>query len=283
MRGTVSAVVALSLAGFLSTVPAAAAQQASDRADRLRAMDTNGDGVITRAEWRGSDRSFAVHDWNRDGVLSGDEVRAGAHRTDGWQDAPSTADTTTFHQWTPEKFRELDRDRDGRLSRNEWQFDTETFRRIDRDRDGWVARDEFLGLAWDDDRDDRFDDLDVNRDGRVTIDEWHGASDEFVRLDRDRDGLLKRDEIITWDTTGTTGPARDSRAYQAGSDRGLRDGREAGREDRQRRNQWDLDGQRELEHADAGYAPGVGALADYQAGYHDAFVRGYREGFGSRQ
>ena len=35
---------------------------------------------MSRAEWNGDDRSFANHDWNRDGVLSGDELLAGATR-----------------------------------------------------------------------------------------------------------------------------------------------------------------------------------------------------------
>ena len=30
-----------------------------------------------RSEWRGNDRSFANHDWNGDGQLSGNEVRVG--------------------------------------------------------------------------------------------------------------------------------------------------------------------------------------------------------------
>ena len=45
---------------------------------RFQAMDRNGDRVVTRDEWRGSNRSFQVHDWNGDGILSGDEVRPGA-------------------------------------------------------------------------------------------------------------------------------------------------------------------------------------------------------------
>lgn len=47
---------------------------------RFHGLDTNHDGRISRAEWRGNDTSFANHDWNRDGVLSGDEVREGATR-----------------------------------------------------------------------------------------------------------------------------------------------------------------------------------------------------------
>lgn len=47
---------------------------------RFKGMDKNGDGVITRREWRGNDRSFRNHDRNGDGVLSGSEVRPGGGR-----------------------------------------------------------------------------------------------------------------------------------------------------------------------------------------------------------
>jgi hypothetical protein len=41
---------------------------------RVRDMDTDRDGVVTRAEWRGTDQAFRDHDTNGDGVLSGAEV-----------------------------------------------------------------------------------------------------------------------------------------------------------------------------------------------------------------
>jgi hypothetical protein len=47
---------------------------------RFRGLDGDGDGIVSRAEWRGNDRSFANHDWNGDGILSGVEVRPGAAR-----------------------------------------------------------------------------------------------------------------------------------------------------------------------------------------------------------
>jgi hypothetical protein len=50
---------------------------------RFKEMDENGDGVVTRAEWRGNLRSFDEHDWNGDWILSGDEVRVGAERPAG--------------------------------------------------------------------------------------------------------------------------------------------------------------------------------------------------------
>jgi len=47
---------------------------------KFQGMDTDDDGAITRQEYSGNDRSFANHDWNGDGVLSGEEVRPGAHK-----------------------------------------------------------------------------------------------------------------------------------------------------------------------------------------------------------
>jgi Ca2+-binding EF-hand superfamily protein len=323
----------------LTLLPAApggaAAQTRSAEAERFRAMDQDRDGVITQAEWRGSRQSFDVHDWNRDGVLSGDEVRPGARRQQPWPDDPGGNGTpdSQLNDWTPERFRDLDHDRDGRIARNEWHFDMELFRRVDSDSDGSISRREFLGLGGeDDDREDRFTDLDVNgdgriargewhggprvfarrdrdgdgflsrvellgtdedeapadlfgsldvnRDGRVTPDEWHWARAGFDRRDRNRDGSLSRDELST--SAQPLPAAQRSAAYRAGYDRGLLDGRKAGREDRQR-NRWDLDGQRELEQADAGYTAAVGQRSEYQAGYREAFTRAYGEGYGPRQ
>jgi hypothetical protein len=47
---------------------------------RLRAMDTNNDGVISRSEWRGSPLAFSARDGNNDGVLTGDEVSVAVPR-----------------------------------------------------------------------------------------------------------------------------------------------------------------------------------------------------------
>src|SRR5438132_684121 len=55
-----------------STAAAAPAQM------RFAELDRNHNGIIERNEWRGSARQFAIHDWNGDNVLSGDEVRIGA-------------------------------------------------------------------------------------------------------------------------------------------------------------------------------------------------------------
>src|SRR6187401_1192220 len=63
--------------GFVLLALSATNAQAQNR---FQGMDSNHDGVITRAEWRGNAQSFRQHDWNGDGVLSGDEVRPGGQR-----------------------------------------------------------------------------------------------------------------------------------------------------------------------------------------------------------
>lgn len=305
------------------------------QAMRFQGMDQNKDGRITRQEWNGSDQSFKVHDWNGDGVLSGDEVRPGGRRAERQNRDDDFHDTDREYQftdWTARGFTGLDHNRDNKITADEWHFDREGFRRADHNRDGAISRSEFLNenaQDEDDDREDRFVDLDVNRDNRVSRDEWHGtrasfdllddnrdgvltrvevfgaeappdlftsvdvnrngtiARDEwhwslgsFDRLDKNRDGRLSREEFAG-SVVGTTGVAR-SQAYQAGHARGLIEGRAAGREDRERNQGWDLEGQRELEQADSGYEVRMGARADYQAGYRDAFRVSYREGFGTR-
>jgi hypothetical protein len=166
----------------------------------------------------------------------------------------------------------------------------QTFRRIDRNRDDVVSRAEFLGLDLVneraveriDTRGEQFEDLDINNDNRITRGEWRDSDDAFRWLDRDNNGVLTRAEVTGGGRDGRIRREASSQAYRTGYDRGLAEGREAGREDKRLRNRWDLDGQRELEQADSGYQSYMGDRGDYQQGYRAGFVVGYGEGFGRR-
>ena len=163
---------------------------------RFRAMDRNGDGRVSRQEWRGSLQSFRLHDWNNDGVLSGDEVRPGAQRQRDANDFDPRRNRD-YADWTEEAFADLDHNRDGRITKDEWHYDNEAWLRADRNRDNVLTRAEFVVDATSDlDRDDRFEYLDANNNGRIDRNEWHGTRDAFEWLDRDNNGSLSRTEIV---------------------------------------------------------------------------------------
>jgi Ca2+-binding EF-hand superfamily protein len=160
---------------------------------RFQGFDGNGDGVITRSEWRGNDQSFDVHDWNNDGVLSGDEIRVGAWRPNAenssyWenlQNADADDDRSRFDS--------LDRNGNGVIEREEWRASARSFEWLDRDDNGTISRLE-LGIAATRSA-DAFSGLDVNNDQRVTPDEWHWSPRVFNGLDDNNDGTLSRAEL----------------------------------------------------------------------------------------
>ena len=176
---------------------------------RFQGMDQNNDGVITRREWRGSDTSFRAHDWNRDNVLSGDEVRVGAARTPNTDDDYTPARRPAFYDWSQAGFNRVDANRDGRITGDEWRYDVESFRRADRNGDDVLSRAEFVNGDTDMDLEDRFEYLDANNDGRVERSEWHSSADAFRWLDRNKDGVLSRREVVGDEQTQTVDQFRD--------------------------------------------------------------------------
>jgi Ca2+-binding EF-hand superfamily protein len=152
--------------------------------NRFAEMDTNRDGVITRAEWRGSAQAFDVADWNNDGRLSGDEVRAGA----------ATPNSKM-------RFAEMDRNRDGMITRAEWRGNAQSFNQHDWNGDGRLSGEEVREGAkptyqW---TEANFRRLDRNRDNYLSGNEWRYEPDDFLQVDRNRDDRVSLAEFIDGD------------------------------------------------------------------------------------
>ncbi len=241
-------------------------------AQRFRGFDMNSDSRVASSEWPDDQRLFARLDTNRDRFLTMQEYTTGAGFRLDAQGGPAF------------QFSNLDANRDGWIARNEWRMANADFNRLDANRDNRVSRFEFDNQAAQATASTpaQFRNIDTNRDGWVTRAESRMTSAEFDRFDTNNDNRISRFEFenvssVIDDTASPESP--HSAAWRTGYDRGISEGRAAGREDFERNHGWDLDGQRELERADSGYTPQVGSLSDYQAGYREGFRNAYREGF----
>ena len=142
--------------------------------NRFAEMDQNGDGIITRAEWRGTAQAFNLADWNNDGRLSGDEVRAAGT--------------------PPSRFAEMDRNGDGIITRAEWRGTAQAFNLADWNNDGRLSGDE-VRVGTDRNEHTRFAGMDQNGDGVITRNEWRGNAQSFNQHDWNGDGRLSGEEV----------------------------------------------------------------------------------------
>jgi Ca2+-binding EF-hand superfamily protein len=109
------------------------------------------------------------------------------------------------------RFRRLDTNNDGQISRSEWRGNANSFRNFDWNNDGVLSGDEVAvrgerqGLGRNDEgeiaNDSRFDYLDVNGNGFIEPNEWDGGANAFTRLDTSRDRRLSRSEFDSMSRT----------------------------------------------------------------------------------
>jgi Ca2+-binding EF-hand superfamily protein len=122
--------------GFLTSdeLPAAAAPgQGGGAGPMLKRMDTDGDGRISKEEWRGREQLFVRLDRNGDGYIDAQEIPRDLVRPAGPQGGPGER---------LQMLKRMDTDHDGRISREEWRGAPERFDRLDRNGDGYIDRDD---------------------------------------------------------------------------------------------------------------------------------------------
>ena len=105
------------------------------------------------------------------------------------------------------RFRTMDTNNDGVISRTEWNGSRQSFETHDWNNDDVLSGDEVneatarRGRTADDeayDMMDSFDYMDVNNNGRIDAREWHGTVAAFNRLDRNGDNVLTREEMTSY-------------------------------------------------------------------------------------
>ena len=102
--------------------------QSQDTDDQeFESLDTNRNGRISRAEWRGDRVTFREVDRNRDNQITRDELANG-----NVGDVGNTAGTSQFDV--------LDADLSERIERDEWSGTRVAFNRLDSNRDGVLTR-----------------------------------------------------------------------------------------------------------------------------------------------
>ena len=170
---------------------------------RFALLDRNHNGVVNRNEWRGETLSFDAVDLNGDNRVTLDEY---VNRpADGYG-----YNAGTGMDRMEARFAQMDRNRDGVVSRGEWR-DSTVFRTVDRNNDGVVTLREYLNApvvyeqpsgynpSYGNDqyatsRAAAFRDLDRNGNGYIERREWTSNLTEFDAMDRNGDGRLNRDE-----------------------------------------------------------------------------------------
>jgi len=163
---------------------------------RMQALDTDGDGRITRAEWRGNDTSFSQHDKNGDGVLAGAEITPGEPLTDNEEALNDWQEWWDFRQgqFDTDDFDGMDKDENQSVSREEWAG---SFALFDRDHNGMISQQEYedreyRGMT----REALFGKMDTNGNGRLEPSEWWWSRETFALVDRDSNGWVTPDELM---------------------------------------------------------------------------------------
>ncbi len=185
--------------------------------ERFKLMDRDGDGKVTRDEFTGPEALFDRLDANKDGAITKDEQpKPGA--------LPDSGGAGEGRAFMLNRFKVLDKDGDGKLTRSEFTGVPENFDRMDRDQDGTLSSKELAaavdffmsvqgpggatpkaqakGKAAAKGAGEaggfvppRFKQMDKDGDGKVTQSEFTGPAPLFYRMDKDGDGSLTMDEM----------------------------------------------------------------------------------------
>jgi len=189
--------------------PALAGDELPPTSQFFDEYDTNADGKVTADEFRGSSEVFKLLDKNGDGAVCPDELglpadykpTRRAKRPEAGGDAPAPGTEPRRGDRMEQLMKRLmamDADKDGRVSKAEWQGPEQAFERLDRNKDGFLdAQDRPEGGPDAGPGRDRKDGPDAKRgrDAPTPEQVTERAKEHFATLDKNKDGKLDADEV----------------------------------------------------------------------------------------
>jgi Ca2+-binding EF-hand superfamily protein len=163
------------LTAHLATAQDSKDGKPKDPNEMIKKMDTDGDGLLARKEWKAEKDKFDQFDANRDGSLTAEEIAAG-------QSAGQDSKVNLMSA-----IRNFDKNRDTMLSRDEWTGSEKQFETTDANRDGQLTVAEMAAAL--------VKNLDKDGNGKLSISEAPFPKEKFDILDKSGDGLLSAEEF----------------------------------------------------------------------------------------
>ena len=149
--------------------------KAKDPKTMVKIMDTDGDGTVAREEWKGPAVAYDQIDANHDARLTADEIAAGISAGNEPKVKLMSA------------IKSFDKDRDSKISRDEWTGPEKQFESTDANQDGQLTVFE-LATA-------QVKQMDRDGDGKLGRGETPFPKEKFDMLDKSGDDLVSVEEF----------------------------------------------------------------------------------------
>ena len=178
---------------------AAQKTRSKDPEEMIKKMDTDGDGLVARDEWKGQAVDYDKIDANRDARVTLAELTAhiaASANSGGGKKSGGKAKNPK------EIIKKMDTDGDGLIAREEWEGEKDKFDQFDADHDSRLTAEELVaGIGAGKDSKvnlmSAIRSFDKNRDSMLSRDEWTGPADQFESTDANQDGQLTVFELAT--------------------------------------------------------------------------------------